>query len=197
VKPITLVFTFALIAIADPLFAQESTVRHDLRVEFTNSEKPVAVSNTDNSRQELEDANPGESNKQSYYSSEVFISPDSRWILQITWRAHANREARGVDAFLYGVTQIAPLYLQPYPTGESLGHLAHNHFHAPPDYYADIHFVEWKQDKLVFAFTVRPNVEPHEGNDGVDWQCEFDLRKGTFSGPEKLPGFSRFISSGE
>jgi hypothetical protein len=170
------------------------SAKQDLRVEFTNYEKPVVISNVDNSRQELEDANPGESNKQTTYSSEVFISPDSRWILQIAWRAHANREAREVNAFLYAVTQIVPLHLQRYPTGKSFGELAQEHMHVPDDQYADLHFVEWKADKLVFDFTVRPNVEPHLGTDGVDWQCEFDLKKGEFSNPVKLPGPSRFIA---
>jgi uncharacterized protein YecT (DUF1311 family) len=173
------------------------SAKQDLRVEFTDYERPVAIANADSSRQPLANANPGETNKTTTYSSDVYISPDSCWILQIAWRTHGNREPRYSNAFLFEVKQVAPLHLQPYPAGESFGELAMRHFQVPANSYADIYFVEWKQDTLVFTFTVRPNVEPHEGNDGVDWQCEFDLRKGTFSGPEKLPGFSRFISSGE
>lgn len=173
------------------------SAKQDLRVEFTDYERPVAIANADNSRQLLANANPGGTSKTTTYSSDVYISPDSRWILQITWRTHGNREPRYANAFLFEVKQIAPLHLQPYPARGSFGELAKQHFEAPINSYADIYFVEWKQDKLVFSFTVRPDVEPHEGNDGVDWQCEFDLRKGTFSRPEKLPGSSRFIGSGE
>jgi Lysozyme inhibitor LprI len=173
------------------------SARQDLRVEFTDYERPVAIANADNSRQPLANADPGETNKTTTYSSDVYISPDSRWILQITWRTHGNREPRYSNAFLFEVKQVAPLHLQPYPGGGSFGELAKQHFQVPANSYADIYFVDWKEDKLVFSFTVRPDVEPHDGNDGVDWQCEFDLRKGTFSRPEKLPGSSRFIGSGE
>jgi hypothetical protein len=173
------------------------SARQDLRVEFTDYERPVAIATADNSRQPLANANPGETNKTTTYSSDVYISPNSRWILQVTWRTHGNREPRYSNAFLFEVKQVAPLHLQPYPGGASFGELAKQHFQVPANSYADIYFVDWKEDKLVFSFTVRPDVEPHDGNDGVDWQCEFDLRKGTFSSPDKLPGSSRFIGSGE
>ena len=173
------------------------SAKQDLRVEFPDSERPVVIANADNSRQPLANANPGETNKTTTYSSEVYISPDSRWVLQIAWRTHGNREPRYSNAFLFEVKQVAPLHLQPYPAGGSFGELAKQHFQVPANSYADIHFVDWKEDKLVFTFTVRPDVEPHEGDDGVDWQCEFDLRQATFSSPEKLPGSSRFIGSGE
>lgn len=169
------------------------SAKQDLRVEFTDFETPVAIANADNSRQQLANANPGDTSKGNTYGSEVFISPDSRWILQITWRVHTNREKRLIDAFLYQVTQIAPLHLQRYPARESFGDLAMSRFHVPDDSYADIHFVEWKPDALVMAFTVRPDVEPHVGDDGVDWQYEFDLRKHTFTNPVRMAGPSRLI----
>ncbi|MFY9986840.1 MAG: lysozyme inhibitor LprI family protein [Chthoniobacterales bacterium] len=169
------------------------SAKQDLRVEFTDVEVPVAIANADNSRQQLANANPGDTSKGNTYGSDLFISPDSRWILQITWRVHTNREKRLIDAFLYQVIQITPLHLQRYPARESFGDLAMSLFHVPDDSYADIHFVEWKPDALVMAFTVRPDVEPHLGDDGVDWQYEFDLRKHTFTNPARMPGASRLI----
>jgi uncharacterized protein YecT (DUF1311 family) len=174
------------------------SAKQDLRVEFTDYETPVAIANADNSRQQLADANPGDPSKTDTYSSDIFISPDSRWILQITWRTHGNREPRYSNAFLYEVKQITPLHLQRYPSaGESFGELAKRHFQVPANSYADIYFVDWQPEKLLFDFTVRPDVEPHVGNDGIDWKCEFDLQKSRFSSPAKVPGPSRFIENAE
>jgi uncharacterized protein YecT (DUF1311 family) len=170
------------------------SAKQDLRVEFTDYERPVAVANADGSRQELANVNPGDTSKVNTYSSDVFISPDSHWILQITWRAHANRPARQWDAFLYEVTELTPLRLRAVPGRNSFGDLAKKHFTVGADSYADINFVKWKQDKLIYAYTVRPDVEPHVGNDGVDWQCEFDLKTGAFTKPVRTPGPSHFTA---
>jgi uncharacterized protein YecT (DUF1311 family) len=170
------------------------SAKQDLRVEFTDYERPVAIANADGSRQELANANPGDTSKMNTYSSDVFISPDSHWILQITSRAHANREARQRDAFLYEVTQLTPLHLRAVPAGNSFGDLAKKHFTTGTNSYADINFVGWKPNTLVYAYTVRPDVEPHLGNDGIDWQCEFDLKTDKFSNPVKTPGASHFTA---
>jgi uncharacterized protein YecT (DUF1311 family) len=52
------------------------SAKQDLRVEFTDYERPVAIANADDSRQELANANPGDTSKLNTYSSDVFISPD-------------------------------------------------------------------------------------------------------------------------
>ena len=57
----------------------------------------------------------------------------------------------------------------------------------------NLNFMEWQLSKLIFAFTTRPDVEPHVTNDAQDWRCEFDLKSGVFTDPVRIPGVSRFV----
>ena len=170
-------------------FDQDTVIspQKDFRVETlyndSDTAQSVVISSADKSQQTLADpkamANGSTGDKRDDYSSQVYISPDSRWIFQVAMRS-AHRDYLG-NAYLYKVAGAAPITLQRTYSGQSFAQAALSALGkqlklANPSLNS-IDLVQWKPGKLVFS------ISASYGNNTGAWQCEFDLAKGKFSKP--------------
>lgn len=117
-------------------------------------------------------------------SSNVTISPDSHWVFQVTeWSfkiVHSESAYQHPNAYLYEVTQIAPLKLRPYFKDGSFAQAAFRNFTASHGTrkYLGITFRSWNPGKLFFC--IMPDDSINSQNGECD-EYEFDLNTGTFS----------------